>query len=72
MRAMLPVARTFIALGSLAVLLAVALGAFGAHALRARLTLDLLAIYRTGVESHFFHALQPPANVAEALAGFSP
>jgi uncharacterized membrane protein YgdD (TMEM256/DUF423 family) len=37
--------------------LAVALGAFGAHALSARLTSDLLATYETGVRYHFYHAL---------------
>jgi uncharacterized membrane protein YgdD (TMEM256/DUF423 family) len=47
----------FLAAGALAAFLAVALGAFGAHALRARLPEDLLAIYRTGVEYHFWHAL---------------
>lgn len=37
--------------------LAVALGAFGAHALKARLSTEMLAIWRTGVEYHFYHAL---------------
>ncbi|WP_366943785.1 DUF423 domain-containing protein [Nevskia sp.] len=37
--------------------LAVALGAFGSHALKARLSPELLAVYRTGVEYHFYHAL---------------
>jgi len=50
-------ARTFLALGALAMLLAVALGAFGAHALREQITPELLAVYRTGVEYHFYHAL---------------
>jgi uncharacterized membrane protein YgdD (TMEM256/DUF423 family) len=36
---------------------AVALGAFGAHALKARLTPELLAVYHTAVEYHFWHAL---------------
>lgn len=36
--------------------LAVACGAFGAHALRARLTPDLLAVWRTAVEYQFYHA----------------
>jgi uncharacterized membrane protein YgdD (TMEM256/DUF423 family) len=54
---MLPTAKLFIALGALAALLAVLLGAFGAHALRARLGPDMLAIWRTGVEYHFYHAL---------------
>lgn len=35
----------------------VALGAFGAHALRARLTPDLLAIFETGVRYQMYHAL---------------
>jgi uncharacterized membrane protein YgdD (TMEM256/DUF423 family) len=35
----------------------VALGAFGAHALKARLPADLLAIYHTGVDYHLLHAL---------------
>ena len=37
--------------------LAVALGAFGAHALRQRLTPDLLAIFQTGVLYHTVHAV---------------
>jgi uncharacterized membrane protein YgdD (TMEM256/DUF423 family) len=36
---------------------AVALGAFGAHALRARLSPELLAVYHTAVQYHFWHAL---------------
>lgn len=50
-------AKFFLAAGAIAAFLAVALGAFGAHALRDRLPADLLAIYRTGVEYHFWHAL---------------
>ena len=42
--------------GSIAALIAVALGAFGAHALRDRLTPDLLAVFETGVRYHFYHA----------------
>jgi uncharacterized membrane protein YgdD (TMEM256/DUF423 family) len=37
--------------------LGVALGAFGAHALSARLTPALLATFETGVRYHFYHAL---------------
>jgi uncharacterized membrane protein YgdD (TMEM256/DUF423 family) len=47
----------FLIIGALASALAVALGAFGAHALKARLTPDLLTVYHTGVQYHFFHAL---------------
>lgn len=37
--------------------LCVMLGAFGAHALRERLTPEMLSVWRTAVEYHFFHAL---------------
>lgn len=43
--------------GCIAALLAVILGAFGAHALKARVTPDLLAVFQTGVQYHFYHAL---------------
>lgn len=48
--------RTFLALGAVYGLLGVAFGAFGAHALRARLSPDMLAIWHTGVEYQFYHA----------------
>lgn len=38
-------------------LIGVVLGAFGAHALSARLTADLQAIWHTAVEYQFYHAL---------------
>lgn len=50
-------ARLFLALGSIAALLAVAIGAFGAHGLKARIAPELMAVYKTGVEYHFYHAL---------------
>ena len=37
--------------------LAVALGAFAAHGLRARLSPELLATFQTGVQYHMYHAL---------------
>ena len=49
--------RTFFMLASLLGGLAVALGACGAHALEARISVDLLATYETGVKYHFYHAL---------------
>ena len=49
--------RLWIGLGALYGFLAVALGAFGAHALKARLSADMLAVWRTVVEYHFYHAL---------------
>lgn len=49
--------RTFLALGSISALLAVAAGAFGAHALRGRLGPGPLATFETGVRYQMFHAL---------------
>jgi uncharacterized membrane protein YgdD (TMEM256/DUF423 family) len=54
-------------LGALAMAFGVALGAFGAHGLRDRLTPDLLAVYETGVRYHLVHALG--LFVAAWLAG---
>jgi len=50
-------AKLFLATGGAAALLAVALGAFGAHALKNRVPPEMLAVWRTGVEYHVFHAL---------------
>ena len=50
-------AKLFLAAGGLAALAAVALGAFGAHALRSRLSPEMLAVWHTGVEYHVYHAL---------------
>ncbi len=44
-------------LGALNAMLGVVLGAFGAHALKARLAPELLATWQTAVQYHFFHAL---------------
>lgn len=49
--------KLWLSLASLYGFLAVMLGAFGAHALKERLSPDLLAIWRTAVEYHFYHAL---------------
>jgi len=49
--------RLFFLLGSLSAGSAVALGAFGAHALKARLSPEMLAVYETGVRYQMFHAL---------------
>jgi len=43
--------------GALSALMAVAAGAFGAHALRARLSPDLLAAFETGARYQMYHAL---------------
>ena len=47
----------WIRIGAALMFLAVALGAFGAHGLKERLSEESLAIYHTGVEYHFLHAL---------------
>ena len=49
--------RTFLMLGALSAGLAVAFGAFGAHALRARLSVADLATFETGVRYQMYHAL---------------
>ena len=46
-----------VAVGALFMLVAVLLGAFGAHALKARLVPEMLAVYQTGVQYHLIHAL---------------
>jgi len=50
-------AKLFLILGSFNAALVVLLGAFGAHALKARLSTEMLAVYQTGVHYHLFHAL---------------
>ncbi|HLB47300.1 MAG TPA: DUF423 domain-containing protein [Anaerolineales bacterium] len=57
--------RLFFVLGSISGGLAVALGAFGAHGLRGRLSADLLSTFETGVRYHIYHAL---ALIAVAYA----
>lgn len=62
--------RLFLAAGSISGGLAVAAGAFGAHALKARLPADLLAVWQTGAQYQLAHAL---ALVAVGLlAGRAP
>jgi uncharacterized membrane protein YgdD (TMEM256/DUF423 family) len=50
-------ARLFWTLGCIFALLAVAAGAFGAHALRSRMAPDLLAVFETGARYQMYHAL---------------
>jgi uncharacterized membrane protein YgdD (TMEM256/DUF423 family) len=50
-------ARLFLLFGSVLALLAVIIGAFGAHALKARVSPEMFAVYQTGVQYHFYHAL---------------
>lgn len=48
--------KLFLIAGSVAMALAVALGAFGAHGLKNMLTKEMLDIFETGVRYHFYHA----------------
>ncbi len=49
--------KTILLTAALMLALAVVFGAFGAHALKARLSEDMMQVYKTGVEYHFYHAL---------------
>ena len=49
--------RVFVSLGGLSACLAVAAGAFAAHALRERLSPDLLDVFQTGATYQMYHAL---------------
>src|SRR2546425_8474998 len=49
--------RVFFGLGAISAGLAVALGAFAAHGLRARISADALATFETGARYHVYHAL---------------
>ena len=49
--------RLALGLGAALMFVAVALGAFGAHALKARLTPDMTSVWQTAVLYHALHAL---------------
>src|SRR5260370_42000424 len=49
--------RIFFALGSLLALVAVGLGAFGAHSLQGSFATGMADVYETGVRYQFYHAL---------------
>lgn len=49
--------KTIIMTASVFLALAVAIGAFGAHGLKSHISTEMLGIYKTGVEYHFYHAL---------------
>jgi uncharacterized membrane protein YgdD (TMEM256/DUF423 family) len=48
--------RTFLLVGALAGFVGVAFGAFGAHALRSRVSPEMLAVFETGVRYQMYHA----------------
>lgn len=43
--------------GAISAALAIILGAFGAHALKAQLSSNALDVYQTAVQYHFYHSL---------------
>ena len=49
--------KIFFAIGALSGFVGVALGAFGAHALKTRLDTDMLATFEVGVRYQMYHAL---------------
>ncbi|MDG9927853.1 MULTISPECIES: DUF423 domain-containing protein [unclassified Pseudomonas] len=63
--------RVFLALAALAGFSGVALGAFAAHGLKGRLSVEYLAVFQTGVQYQLVHALAlfGVALLAERLPG---
>ena len=49
--------RIFFALGGISGFISVAAGAFGAHALRSRVTPEYLSVFETGARYQMYHAL---------------
>jgi len=56
--------KTFMFVGALMGGVGVAIGAFGAHGLRGRLSPEMLAVFETGVRYHMYHALALLATAA--------
>jgi uncharacterized membrane protein YgdD (TMEM256/DUF423 family) len=49
--------KTFIVTGSISAFLAVLLGAFGAHGLKAKLSTEMFTVYETGFDYHILHSI---------------
>ena len=64
--------RTFILISALAGFIGVALGAFGAHGLKGRLSPDMLAVFDTAVRYQLVHAvaLLATASLMDRLSGW--
>jgi uncharacterized membrane protein YgdD (TMEM256/DUF423 family) len=50
-------AKNFIVIAALSGFLAVVLGAFGAHGLKDKLAPELMVVFQTAVQYHFYHTL---------------
>jgi uncharacterized membrane protein YgdD (TMEM256/DUF423 family) len=49
--------KLFLILGSINAAVAVTMGAFGAHSLKAKISEEMLSVFQTGVQYHFYHSL---------------
>lgn len=49
--------KLFLILGSINAAAAVTMGAFGAHSLKTKLSQDMLSVFQTAVQYHFYHSL---------------
>ena len=49
--------KTILLTASVCLVTAVIIGAFGAHGLKSHLSDEMMRVYKTGVEYHFYHAL---------------
>jgi uncharacterized membrane protein YgdD (TMEM256/DUF423 family) len=47
--------KTFLLIAAISGLLVVAIGAFGAHGLKGRVSQEMLAVFQTSVQYHFYH-----------------
>lgn len=71
--------KILMSIGALLAALAVGMGAFGAHGLKAHLSDEMMAVYKTAVDYHMYHALgtlligilikQYPSNMLIAWSG---
>lgn len=49
--------KKFLSIASFMMAIAIAIGAFGAHGLKSIVTSEMLTVYNTGVEYHFYNTL---------------
>ena len=49
--------KLFLILGSINAATAVTMGAFGAHSLKTKMPEDMLSVFQTAVQYHFYHSL---------------
>ena len=59
--------KTILMTASIFLILAVAIGAFGAHGLKNHLSNEMLQIFKTGVEYHFYHGNKLICNLFASI-----